>query len=98
MFYKNVSLTAKTFYGVTFEPGQTKEVDGIINNRWMVPANESATKVTAAPQKEPSSEQPKEEPKPLEPEVSSLEPEAPKDEPKEEQKEEVKHSGKGKKS
>lgn len=97
MYYKNVSYTAKTFYGVTFEPGETKKVDGIINNRWMVPTNESATKATSAPQKEPSSEQPKEEPKPAA-EPTLAEPEVPVEEPKEEPKEESKHSGKGKKS
>lgn len=61
MFYKNCSYTAKTFYGVTFEPGETKEVDGIINNRWMVPANDSATKATKSTQQKPSSEPPKDE-------------------------------------
>lgn len=30
--YKNVSLATKTFYGVTFEPGQIKDVPGYIND------------------------------------------------------------------
>ena len=35
MFYKNTSYTEKTFYGVKFKPGETKEVDGIISNRML---------------------------------------------------------------
>lgn len=29
--YKNLSNTTKTFYGVTFKPGEIKEVPGYIN-------------------------------------------------------------------
>lgn len=36
MFYKNTSYSVKTFYGVTFEPGQIKEVNGIINDKFMI--------------------------------------------------------------
>lgn len=36
MLYKNISLTRKTFHGVTFEPGETKEVPGYINNRGFI--------------------------------------------------------------
>lgn len=36
MYYKNVSYSEKTFYGVTFQPGETKEVDQYINNKFMV--------------------------------------------------------------
>lgn len=32
MYYTNGSTTAKTFHGVTFGPGETKEVFGIIND------------------------------------------------------------------
>lgn len=32
MFYLNTSRFAKTFYGVTFLPGQVKEVPGYINH------------------------------------------------------------------
>lgn len=60
MFYKNTSYSAKTFYGVTFGPGEIKEVEGIINNRWMIPANDPDTTVTKV-QKEPSSGRPKKE-------------------------------------
>ena len=42
MFYKNTSCFAKTFYGVIFQPGETKEVSGYINNKFFV--------VTDAPQ------------------------------------------------
>jgi len=33
MFYRNHSTVAKTFYGVTFQPGEIKEVPGYINNK-----------------------------------------------------------------
>lgn len=32
MLYKNNALTAKTFYGVTFKPGDVKDVPGYIND------------------------------------------------------------------
>lgn len=32
MFYTNRSTITKTFHGVTFRPGETKEVFGIIND------------------------------------------------------------------
>lgn len=31
MFYKNISNATKTFYGITFKPGDIKEVPGYIN-------------------------------------------------------------------
>ena len=34
--YKNISFSAKTFYGVKFEPGDTKEVPGFIDSPSMV--------------------------------------------------------------
>jgi hypothetical protein len=34
--YKNISFSAKTFYGVKFEPGETKSVSGYINDSGMV--------------------------------------------------------------
>lgn len=80
MFYKNYSYTAKTFYGVTFQPGETKKVDGIINDRWVVPVDDSATKATKITQQKPSPEQPKEVPAPAEPEAAKpAEPELPKE-------------------
>lgn len=33
MFYKNNSDTAKTFYGITFKPGEIKEVPGYVNDK-----------------------------------------------------------------
>lgn len=36
MFYKNTSCFAKTFYGVTFQPGETKEVSGYINDKFFI--------------------------------------------------------------
>ena len=32
MFYTNGSSITKTFHGVTFKPGETKEVFGVIND------------------------------------------------------------------
>ena len=34
--YKNISFSAKTFYGVKFAPGETKSVPGYINDKGMV--------------------------------------------------------------
>lgn len=34
--YKNISFSAKTFYGVKFEPGEIKSVPGYINCHGMV--------------------------------------------------------------
>ncbi len=34
--YKNISFSAKTFYGVKFAPGETKSVPGYINDSGMV--------------------------------------------------------------
>ena len=34
--YKNISFSAKTFYGVKFEPGEIKAVPGYINCSYMV--------------------------------------------------------------
>lgn len=34
--YKNTSLATKTFYGVTFKPGEVKEVPGYINDDRLV--------------------------------------------------------------
>lgn len=36
MFYKNVSYSDKTFYGLTFKPGEIKEVDKYINHTHMI--------------------------------------------------------------
>ena len=33
MFYKNNSFVAKTFYGVTFQPGEIKDVPGYVNDK-----------------------------------------------------------------
>lgn len=49
LLYKNVSDSAKTFYGVTFKPGEVKEVPGYVNHRKMIRVDESALpKVTPA--------------------------------------------------
>lgn len=61
MFYKNLSCIAKTFYGVTFEPGHTKEVHGTINDKMMVAVDGPDAKNTKPTQQKPSPEKPKEE-------------------------------------
>lgn len=55
MVYKNCSCTAKTFYGVTFEPGQIKEVDGIISDKMMICIHNPSS-VTKTQQQKPSPE------------------------------------------
>ncbi len=37
MYYTNGSAITKTFHGITFRPGETKEVPGIINDPKFVP-------------------------------------------------------------
>ena len=75
MYYKNVSVSVKTFYGVTFKPGEIKEVKDYINNKFMIPVSEKESKKVAkvnsanstdektsqqtAKQQKPSSEKPK---------------------------------------
>lgn len=50
MVYKNISTSRKQFYGVTFNPGETKEVPGYVNDTHMVvstlPKVEKDTKVS----------------------------------------------------
>lgn len=66
MFYRNASYTVKTFYGVTFQPGETKEVNGQINNKWMILVNNPKT--SPKQQLKPSSEKPEEANKNKQPE------------------------------
>jgi len=54
MFYKNTSCSVKTFYGVTFEPGQINEVADYINDRFMVPVDKPAEKSKIEVQQKPS--------------------------------------------
>ena len=42
--YKNISFSAKTFYGVKFEPGEIKEVPGYINDSQMIRVFDSSAK------------------------------------------------------
>ena len=62
MFYKNVSMSVKTFHGVTFQPGETKEVDKTISNKWMI-LTENKPKVTTSQQKLSSEKLKKDTPK-----------------------------------
>ncbi len=55
MFYKNLSHSAKTFHGVTFKPGEVKEVDAFINSLFMVPVE--------APKQKPEKKEEKKETK-----------------------------------
>lgn len=52
MLYKNTSIIQKTFHGVTFKPGEIKDVPGYINNRGFV-------RVSEMPQEPPKSVEPK---------------------------------------
>ena len=36
MVYKNISNSKKVFYGVTFKPGDIKEVPGYVNDKQMI--------------------------------------------------------------
>ena len=62
MYYKNISYSVKTFYGVTFNPGETKEVPSCINDRLMIPTSAPVLKKTTnTPQKKLSSDNSKKE-------------------------------------
>ena len=45
--YKNISTTKKTFYGVSFIPGDVKEVPGYINAAGMVRVTNKLSQSTA---------------------------------------------------
>ena len=49
--YKNTSLSVKTFYGVTFKPGEVNDVPGFINDPSMIRVKE---KPKASPSKSAS--------------------------------------------
>ena len=71
MIYKNTSIIQKTFHGITFQPGEIKEVPGYINDKSFVRVskmpkeppkrNDSAksTSSTEASKREASKEEPK---------------------------------------
>lgn len=42
LYYKNISLATKTFYGVEFKPGEINAVPGFINNSHMMRVNGDA--------------------------------------------------------
>ena len=48
MFYKNLSYSEKTFYGVTFQPRAVAEVPGYINDLHMIVVHEAPKKQTVA--------------------------------------------------
>lgn len=52
MFYKNVASFAKTFYGITFKPGETKESTQYINDKFMIAVEKPAPVKPSAPKKE----------------------------------------------
>lgn len=78
MYYKNVSFSVKTFYGVTFRPGEIKEVAKNINSRFMIQVdgpevktqNIEETSQQKQKQQKPSSEKSKKSEEKKEPEVS----------------------------
>lgn len=55
MFYKNTSTATKTFYGVTFKPGDTKDVPGYINDKGFVRCTKPESKEPPKNQSQPSS-------------------------------------------
>ena len=57
MFYKNISCSVKTFYGVEFKPGQIQEVPGYINSSGMIVVDGPAAE--SVKQSKPSSEKTK---------------------------------------
>lgn len=62
--YKNTSLSVKTFYGVTFKPGDVNEVPGFINDPSMI-------RVTAKPKEPPKVSDVKKSPKVVQPSEES---------------------------
>ena len=69
--YKNISFSAKTFYGVRFEPGEINSVPGYINSSGMIRVTTPQT--TAQPNKpiphtEPTGSKRGRKPKSAEPE------------------------------
>ena len=77
MYYKNVSLSVKTFHGVTFNPGATEQVDHYINDLFMIPVSgpsevktvsTETTSQQPVKQQKPSSEKPKKSEEKKEPE------------------------------
>lgn len=52
MVYKNISNSKKQFYGVTFKPGETKEVPGYVNDKHMIASTlPTVAKIDAKPVK-----------------------------------------------
>lgn len=74
MYYKNISSSVKTFYGVTFNPGEIREVNNYINHKMMIEVDEPIKSREVIqqkpscekPKKDPKEEQKPEEPKPVE--------------------------------
>ena len=58
MIYKNLGHTTRTFHGVTFNPGDTKEVNGYINAKEFVAVDKLDT---VSDKKEPEKEDKKED-------------------------------------
>jgi hypothetical protein len=46
--YKNIGCSTKTFYGVTFNPGDIKEVPGYINSQGMARIFNKSSDITLA--------------------------------------------------
>ena len=53
MFYKNTSYSVKTFHGVTFQPGETKEVNEYINDLFVILVDEPRIDKQQKPSPEP---------------------------------------------
>lgn len=69
MFYRNISNATKTFYGITFNPGDEKEVPGYINTGDFIAIAPPEKPVPVAAKATPAKkEQEKVEPAKVEPE------------------------------
>lgn len=52
--YKNTSVTAKTFYGTTFKPGDEHDVPGYINDTKMIRVSSQPKEIPKAASKKTS--------------------------------------------
>ena len=82
MFYKNTSYFVKTFYGVTFQPQEIKEVGEYINDKFLVLVDGPQVKSAPIQQKLSSDQSTKKvAPKPEEVKVEPVAEETPAEEP-----------------
>ena len=61
MFYKNTYSAEKTFYGITFKPGEIKECKNYINDKWLVRLDNYIAPKDKSVQQKPSPDKSKKE-------------------------------------